>query len=290
MTEVAGPLQPGVLYRMPVGFGPALGARQGPGGRSFTGAEHRCTHFSLTFAPDAERLAAVMPPGFRPSVEPRVVVQVNYNEDVAWLAGRDYSYVEVLISCVYEGETDVVEGDLVAVMWESMPDPIWPGREEIGLPKLFADIPAHEDTGSGTAIQASWRGFRFFEAEFDGLRVGPWDEGRVAAAEPSTRGTGGSETGRPRLYYKYIPRTGAIGEADAAYATMTPAGANPVRVVESWSGRGAVRFRPARWEDLPTFAQVVNGLDGLKLGDAVDARMSRLVVSFNDIRDQRILS
>jgi hypothetical protein len=47
--------------------------------------------------------------------------------------------VEVLIPATFRGELDVVEGDFVAVMWESLAEPIIPGREEIGLPKLFAD-------------------------------------------------------------------------------------------------------------------------------------------------------
>lgn len=280
----------GTLYRMPVGFGPALGPRQGPDGRDFTGLEHRCTHFSLRFDVAPERLSAVMPPGFRPAEKPAVTFQLNFNEDVAWLAGRGYNYLEVLMSTVYEGERDTVEGDLVAVMWESLADAVWPGREEIGLPKLYADIPAPQVTSAGTSVLASWDGFGFFDASFDGLRLGPWDEEAVARAEPSVRGTGGSETGRPRLYYKYIPRTGGEGEADVAYATMTPAGANQVRVVESWSGAGAAAFRPARWEDLPTFAQIVNGMAGLELGDPVEARMTRLIVTFNDLRDQRVLT
>src|SRR5438045_1820107 len=118
-------------YRMPVGFGPSLGPRQGPDGRKFNGELYRSTHVSVETPVDGDRLAKVLPPGFEPAPNPIVRIQTNYLRDVPWLAGRAYNFAEVLFSVIYRGQSDVVEGELVAVMWESMADPIISGREEI---------------------------------------------------------------------------------------------------------------------------------------------------------------
>lgn len=276
------------MYRMPYGFGPSVGPRQGPDGRSFNGEWARTTTVGVAFRTEHDALVPLMPPGFEPTAEPTVRVQCHFNTDFAWLAGRGYNFAEVLFSAVYRGEEDEVEGDFVAVMWESMADPCIPGREEIGLPKLYADIPDLAVGQPSTRWDASWEGFRFLEVELDGLSLQPWPREREAEAEVVRLGIGGS-AGRHRMYYKYIPRTGDWGEADAAYATVSPPGNYDMKVLEGWSGSGSVTFHPARWEDLPTFYNVANALAGLPVLEVTDAMMGRAMVAFNDLRDQRIM-
>ena len=67
------------------------------------------------------------------------------------------------------------------------------------------------------------------------------------------------------LHYKYMPRTGAWGEADAAYVTLTPA-ATLQRVEQGvWRGQGTVQFHRATWEDLPTQYTIVNAFHQLEI-------------------------
>ncbi len=276
------------MYRMPVGFGPALGPRQGPGGRSFNGTWSRCTTVGASYRTDKDALAAVLPERFEPADDPVVRVQCNYNTDFAWLAGRGYNFAEVLFSAVYQGAEDVVAGDFVAVMWESIADPITPGREEIGLPKMFADIPDLALGGPDTHLTCSWDGFLFLDVELRGLALEPWPSEREAEAPSTQLGIGGS-TGGHRMYYKYIPRTGEWDKADAAYATASAPANYEMKVLETWEGDGSVTFHEARWEDLPTFAHIVNGLAALPVRESLGATMARAMVSFNDLTDQRIL-
>jgi acetoacetate decarboxylase len=276
------------IYRMPVGFGPALGPRNGPNGRSFNGEWSRCTTVGVSYRTDREALARVLPDRFVPADDPIVRVQCHFNTDFAWLAGRGYNFAEVLFAAIYEGEEETLAGDFVAVMWESKADPMIPGREEIGLPKMFADIPDLETDGACTRMSADWEGFRFLELELDGLTLGPWPSGKEATTEPVKLGIGGS-SGRHRMYYKYIPRTGEWDKADAAYATASPPGNYDMKVLENWKGSGSVVFHEARWEDLPTLAHIVNGLAALPVIEITDASMGRVMVAFNDLRDQRIL-
>jgi hypothetical protein len=278
------------IFRMPVGFGPMIGPRQGPNGTRFNGTWSRCTTVAVSYRTDRDAIAGVLPPGFEPADDPIVRVQTLYNTDLGWLAGRGYNWAEVLFPAVYHGAHDVVEGDFVSVMWESLAEPIMPGREELGLPKLFADIPPLRSDASGTVMEASWDGFRFLETRLDGLDLQPWPSDREATAEITHLGLGG-DTGRQRLYYKYIPRTGDWGKADAAYATASAPSNYDMKVLETWRGTGTVTFTRSRWEDLPTFSHISNALADLPVREYMGASMSRVMMAFNDLADdQRILS
>lgn len=276
------------IYRMPVGFGPALGPRQSPDGTSFNGRWSKNTTFSMTYRTDPERVSAVMPPGFEASPEGLVTVNCLFNEEFAWLAGRGYNWIEVVFPATYRGQEDTVEGDFVAVMWESEPDPVLPGREELGLPKLFSTIPPWHADGGSTAVSASWDTFEFFAATWHGLDFGPWPA-ELEATAPITKG-GLGVGNRPRLYYKYFPRTGAWGTADVAYATMSPPANYDIRLLQNWSGTGDIAFMPATWEQLPTMAHIVNPLAEMPVHEIVSASAYRVLLAFNDLRDQKVLT
>lgn len=128
----------------------------------------------------------------------------------------------------YRGRPDEVRGRLCAVLWENLADPIISGREEIGQPKLYAEITDPvPDTDIGAAtVTASWDGYRFLELGVQDLTEAP------ATLNES----------RPVLYLKYIPRTGDWGAPDACYATLTPAGSARGTVVRGLAGPRKHRF------------------------------------------------
>ena len=271
------------MYRMPITFGPSLGPRQGPEGRRFNGEMSRATVLSLEYRTDPGALAALLPAGFKLDADPVVTVTVHYNHSLSWLAGRAYNYIEVLFRSVFEGEQDRVAGDFVAVMWEGLADPIIAGREEVGHPKLFADVPAPTVDETGTRFDASWFGFRFCTVHFAGLQLPPWpgEDEAAALAQPPATGL----AGRPRLNLKYIPGSADLTVPDVSYVVMMPAGLYEHRVLDSWRGPATVEFFPARWEDLPTMANVVNAMAALPVLELGEARMVRTLRSFNDLRD-----
>ncbi|WP_181410744.1 acetoacetate decarboxylase family protein [Nocardioides humi] len=271
---------------MPVGFGPSVGPRQGPDGTRFNGEWARTATAHVSYRTEADALASVLPPGFAPAADPIVRVQTLQNTDFAWLAGRGYNWTEVLFSATYHSEKGPVSGDFVAVMWESKADPIIPGREELGLPKLFADVPDVRSVNGRSFSTASWDGFQFMEMTLEDLVVGPWPTEKEADAVTTSLGLGGSE-GRPRLYYKYMPRTGDWANPDVAYVTVAPASNYEVKVLESWTGDGVVAFNRARWEDLPTFCNIVNAIADLPVLEFTGAGFSRALVAFNDLADSQ---
>lgn len=269
------------MFRMPIGFGPSLGPRQGPGGRRFTGEPIRTDLVTCAYATDPEALAAVLPPPFVPAPEPVVTVRVLFNHGFPWLAGRSYNYFEVLFRAVHRGSTGDTEGDFVAVMWESMADPIIVGREEAGHPKLFADIPGPDFAGGDLHASASWEGFEFCRLRADGLVFGAWPaelEERTPLAGPGA--------GRPRFNFRYVPSITEVGRAAVEEVLMIPAGVYRQQVLATWRGPGRVDWTRARWEDLPTFAQVVNGLADLPQREQLGATLTRVVKLTNDLRDE----
>jgi hypothetical protein len=107
-------------------------------------------------------------------------------------------------------------------LWEGLPDAVLTGREELGFPKLFADIPEPAiDRQRGSAGgKASWFDHTFCQIGLTGLRAAP--------GERKLPGGGG-----PHMWFKYMPRTGTSGGlgADIAYVTTSQAepgsGASP---------------------------------------------------------------
>jgi hypothetical protein len=273
------------MYRMPVGFGPSWGPRQGPDGRRFTGEPIRTTLVTVGFRTDPVALGEILPPRFTPDDDPIVTVRLQYNLGFPWLAGRGYDYLEVLCRARFKGERDESDGDFVAVMWENMAEPIIVGREEAGHPKLFAEIPPLV-TGEGFLHAAASRfGFEFFSLDFqgEGMTLGAWPFDREEHTPLATSGQGLSP--RPRLNYKYMPNSARPGCADVAQVVKIPAGVYQQRILDRWDGNGTARFNAATWEQLPVYGQVVTALSRLPWLSAAGASVMRIVKYTNDLRD-----
>jgi DTW domain-containing protein YfiP len=65
------------------------------------------------------------------------------------------------------------------------------------------------------------------------------------------------------LMLKYVPRTGAWGDADICQVSFTPALTPDLTVESHKEAEGSVIFHRASWRDLPTMYHVVNALADL---------------------------
>jgi acetoacetate decarboxylase len=241
----------GRIYRMPTHFGPAPGPRQIPAeANADSNNSPRKTLISASFLTDASALERHIPDRFALVGDPVITVEFHYMTDIDWLAGRGYTMIHVWWPVMFNGEQDKTFGRFLAVMWENLADPIITGRGEIGQPKLFADIPQWRLVDNAYHCEASWMGFRFLELQVAELV----ESASETREEPQMAGT---------LMLKYVPRTGAWGEADVCQVSFTPA-LNPGLTVESRkAAKGSVTFHRAAWRDLPTMYHVVNALAGL---------------------------
>lgn len=236
-------------------------------------------------------LERLLPPGFELRGDPIVSVSLSYFHNLYWLAGRGYGIAYVDFPVVYTGKTETIAGAFCPVLWEGIPDAILTGREELGFPKLFADIPSLQiDTQRGTASgEASWFDHKFFEIEVHGLKE--------AAGEKRLPGSDG-----PALHFRYVPRTSPGGSEgyDVAYVTTSQplpgaaGGDSPIKFQDSnfkrWQGDGGtVKFNRATFQQLPTTFHVVNGLADLRIVEYVSAEMVEfsapgIAVSANSFR------
>lgn len=243
------------MHRMPYGFGPTPGPRQGPRGEPFDWSDspHKFT-VAASFLTDAEPLARLLPPGFSLAGEPVVTVEFHVLSELEWLAGRGYSMLQIRCPARYQGRDDNVIGSFLPVLWENLTDPILSGREELGFAKLWCDLPPPRIFKDRISCVASWLSHQFFELEVFGLQ----ESDKVIPAYPGL----GEMRSRGTLHYKYIPDTQNWGATALAHACLSPAGTQ-VQVERLRQGEGRVRFLPTNWEQMPTQFHIVSALAAL---------------------------
>ena len=93
--------QPGKMYMMPTHFGPSMGPRQGPEGRTFECKDNpKTTSISVSFLTNREQLEELLPEGFEVGDEPVVSISASYMKEIEWLAGRGYNILGVSFSAI----------------------------------------------------------------------------------------------------------------------------------------------------------------------------------------------
>ncbi|KAH8785242.1 hypothetical protein F5883DRAFT_672596 [Diaporthe sp. PMI_573] len=271
------------FHRVPVGFGPAPSPRQDPTGKRFDWSQSRTTTVGIVAECDRAAVQAILPEGYTveppsstPADKANVLFEVMELRNLPWLAGRGYNTWGVYISDVVCHRAKREDGSpykasYLAVLFESFTDPITTGREELGFPKVWAELPdgsVSEDGQGGASTRvhtASWFGFEFMRLEIRSLK-----EHDPTTAPALTRPTEGfthpSQHGF--LHHRYVPAVGEPGKADASYATFNPAP----------PGKAPVEFKisPGTFEQLPTLHNVVRGLADLRPGRVLEAAVQEI--------------
>ena len=250
---------PGIRYRMPVGFGPAVGPRQRADGQPWDDPMARIEVTAVSFLTDPAHLRRLLPPGLDLDGEPVVSIELMRISELQWLAGRGYCTLGVRFPGRCAGKTRTFRGPFLAVLWENMADPIITGREELGFAKLYCDIPPPRSLEGRRCHVASWEGHRFMTMVVEGL-------------VPSNAG---SAVGDGTLHYRYVPAVGAGGAAQVKGVVVTPP-APRTELIDHACGQGTVRFHKSTWEELPTLHHIVNALADLPVLESRGATVSNV--------------
>ncbi|KAK3337297.1 hypothetical protein B0T19DRAFT_455016 [Cercophora scortea] len=268
--------KPDMYWRMPVAFGPFPGPRQDQYGRRRLedGPARRFTTASIKFKTSRTFLETLFPTAQFQFRDPSTVATASFSatrlDNMAWLGGKGYTHFGLYVHGVQYTKKDgtAIQGTYMPVLFESLADPIVSGREELGMPKLFADLDMEHDETS-CRVTASWRGATFAKIELPSLRR---DE---STAE---QGTIGGESDYGILVYRYIPAVGEPGKADAEYACVVPH-AEESRVQSSTvtsvarSAGAKVRIEALDWETLPTLHHITSALAKIPIYEVVDAKV-----------------
>lgn len=283
-------LDPNKMYMMPMHFGPGLGPRQGPDGRRFECKDSpKVTSRAVSFLSNREQLDALIPDGMSLEVgeEPIVTVYATYMTEIEWLAGRGYNVLGVSFPIIFKGKQDLAVGNFLTVLWENLTEPILTGREQLGFSKIYCELPEPTVLNGETHCIASWLGFKFLDIHLHDMKPVEMNNASDPPAEQNVENQD-SDVLTGILHYKYMPRTGEWGVADANYIVMTPEDTPNAKVLETWQGEGTVQFHKARWEDLPTQYLIVNAFHELEINEYRGATITKSVGG-KDLSDQRIL-
>ena len=269
---------PNKRYRMPTHFGPSLGPRQGPDGRLFPCLDTPLGHYvQAAFPADPAQLEKHLPPRFQLRGPGVLSVSFLYRTGMEWLAGRGYNEFGVTIPVTFQGEEETLQGQLLLVIWENSADAIITGREDLGVAKLFCDIPKPQIIGDDLICRASWDGHQFAQLKLTGLT-----EASISDLSPPADCD-------VTFHYKYMPRTNVTGEADVEYVVLAPDDEPNIKVDRSQVAQDAsLHFQHSTFEELPTLVHIVNALSSIQLGECIEATAIKYHGG-KDLSDMRIV-
>ncbi len=235
-------LNPGRGCLMPADFGPAW----------YKPVSHygSITQLIVLYVTDRDAMAALLPPPYEPADEPSVQVYFQLSDDVDFMAGRGYNIVGVNLSVVFNGKKDRLVGNYAVLLWENDTQPILQGRELLGTPKIFADIPAPRQEGNDWTFDCSLYGTKLCEGAIkNATRL---DKESMQLIEDMSQQS-------YWLAWKFIPRPDWSGP-DLSYPTLIP---YRLGIEEAWLGEGSHKFFDVTWEQAPTSAHIIKGLQTL---------------------------
>ena len=231
-------------YSMPAHFG---GTELVPGHV----ATQRVSALVIAYETDRALLEAFVPGEFALRA-PEVQVMFATFAGVNWLAGARYNLVNVSAPVRFDGRTDHLDGDYTLVTWQNSTEPILRGREQSGVPKVYAEIQDLREVGQHYSTNASFAGNTFLSLDFES--AGPL---AGEALESLQAGMATLNT----IGWRYIPRINGPG-ADLSQFVLFPQG---MEIERAESGTGSLRWTPLSWMQHPTQHRIIEGLASLPI-------------------------
>jgi hypothetical protein len=287
--------------RMPTVFGPSPGPRQDHFGNTRDWTRSTFTTASIKFKTSRTLLQNLLPtPQFRfAAADSNCYATFSFSSlgNLEWLGGNGYNHFGLYIHGVeYTKENgDKVTGTYLPVLFENLADPIVSGREELGMPKVFATLDIARDEGT-FKLKAGWMGNTFLDLSITGLGEKPVSNGVQGSGPPASGppasgppASGPPPSGPPPptpeeglFFHKYIPMTASEGskergQADVDYVGFVPNDeeAKAPRQVQSTvvADRAEIKFDSLDWRRLPTLHHIVDRLAEIPIYEVMEAKV-----------------
>jgi acetoacetate decarboxylase len=217
---------------------------------------------SYTYSTDGDRLAEYVPEGLE-LIRPELNVGFCQSREIEWMAGSCYNLIQASVQVRFSGRRDRVEGEFPLVVWENKTTPILTGREQTGVPKIYADIEDLHILQHKCFTNASYEGNTFLRLEMTGIQ--PADEQLVAQMKAI-------ETNN--IGWRYIPKVGGPG-ADLSQPIFFP---QRLEVKSAWTGSGTVRWTELTWEQSPMQWHIIKALAKLPVIEMSPVMMTKGVL------------
>ena len=182
----------------------------------------------FSYTTDGERLAGYLPEGFE-LTKPQLNVSYSQNRQIDWMAGSGYNLIQIGVPARFHGRRDRVDGEFALVVWESKTIPILGGREQTGMPKIYADIEDLRSYQQKTFTTASYEGNTFLRLEMT--------ESQPVEGEQLAQMKALSADLKP-FGWRYIPKVGGPG-AELSQPILYP---QSFEVNSGWVGGGSVQW------------------------------------------------
>ena len=245
----------GYTYHMPVHF------RGTPAGEVMNPLYGDVFVLSADLTTEMEALAQFVPKDFE-ILEPVVNVQYNDCRSVDWMSHGEYRILKFAVPVRYLGNDEGLTGLYPLVLWEDKTEPILTGREDTGMPKMFADISIERRWEDHWFVRASYEGTTFVKLDF-------WDKEAAGADEIAA---GNEATHRVNDFgWRYIPNVRGGGAA-LSHAVLYPSEAHMDTI---WHGEATLTWTPYDWWENIIQAPIIRGVSSLPILGVGNATRSR---------------
>jgi acetoacetate decarboxylase len=231
-------------YLMPAHFG---GGKFDPE----TKIIQKATSLAISYETDQALLENYIPEGFE-LLAPEVQVVFSKFTEINWLHGGQYNLINVAAPVHFQGEKDELDGSYTLVVWENKTAPILGGREQTGIPKIFADIEDLHILKPNYATTVSYEGNTFLNMNFE-------EEGEISGED--LENLKNAFISQNTLGWRYIPKVGAPG-AELSQFVLYPQG---IEVEKAVAGRGILKWTEMEPMQNPNQYWIINSLAALPI-------------------------
>jgi acetoacetate decarboxylase len=243
-------LQKDIEYLMPVHFG---GNTYDPSYK----AHQKVTQLAVVYETDCAGLERYIPEQLELQA-PEVTVALSQLTEINWLMGGRYNLVAVQVPVRFVGKKDRVDSAYPLVLWENSTAPILTGREQTGVPKIFADIEDLHVAPPYFASTVSYEGNTFLRMMFE-------------AGSPFT----GKDLEKAKNQFKtldcigwrYIPKVGGRG-ADLSQFILFP---QWMEVGSACAGKGSIAWTEVTPMQNPRQHHIINALASLPVKKVIQS-------------------